>query len=145
MDIPPGFESHATINKAYKLKKSLYGLKLSPRAWFDRFNKTVRKYGYSQCQADHKFFVKHSSERKIAILIVYVDDIILTGDNEDELFKLETLLAKEFETKDLGNLKYFLGMEVAQSKNGISGHSGNMCWIFLGRQACLGVSQLRRL
>ncbi|XP_024026593.1 uncharacterized protein LOC112093079 [Morus notabilis] len=65
-------------------------------------------------------FVKHSSEGKIAVLIVYVDDIILTGDNKDELFKLKTLLAKEFETKDLGNLKYFLGMEVTRSRNEIS-------------------------
>ena len=120
MDIPPGFETKATMNKVCKLKKSLYGLKQSPRAWFDRFNKTVKKYGYSQCQADHTLFIKHSTKGKLAILIVYVDDIILTGDYEDELIKLKTLLAKEFETKDLGSLKYFLGMEVARSRKGIS-------------------------
>ena len=108
------------MNKVCKLKKSLYGLKQSPRAWFDRFNKTVKKYGYSQCQADHTLFIKHSTKGKLAILIVYVDDIILTGDYEDELIKLKTLLAKEFETKDLGSLKYFLGMEVARSRKGIS-------------------------
>lgn len=120
MDIPPGFETKATMNKVCKLKKSLYGLKQSPRAWFDRFNKTVKKYGYSQCQADHTLFIKHSTKGKLEILIVYVDDIILTGDYEDELIKLKTLLAKEFETKDLGSLKYFLGMEVARSRKGIS-------------------------
>ena len=120
MDIPLVFETKATMNKVCKLKKSLYGLKQSPRAWFDRFNKTVKKYGYSQCQADHTLFIKHSTKGKLAILIVYVDDIILTGDYEDELIKLKTLLAKEFETKDLGSLKYFLGMEVARSRKGIS-------------------------
>ena len=120
MDIPPVFETKATMNKVCKLKKSLYGLKQSPRAWFDRFNKTVKKYGYSQCQADHTLFIKHSTKGKWVILIVYVDDIILTGDYEDELIKLKTLLAKEFETKDLGSLKYFLGMEVARSRKGIS-------------------------
>ncbi|KAL5567178.1 hypothetical protein UlMin_030342 [Ulmus minor] len=67
---------------------------------------------------DHTMFVKHSLEGKMAIIIVYVDDIILTGDHEEELCKLKNFLAKEFELKDLGNLKYFLGMEIARSKKG---------------------------
>ena len=71
------------------------------------------KYGYTQCQANHTLFVKFSSEKKIDVLIVYVDDIILTGDYGDELLRLKKLLAKEFEIKDLGPLSYFLGMEVA--------------------------------
>jgi phosphoenolpyruvate carboxylase len=58
-------------------------------------------------------YVKFSLEKKIAILIVYVDDIILTGDYE-ELVRLKKLLAKEFETKDLSYLRYFLGIEVAR-------------------------------
>lgn len=56
---------------------------------------------------------------KITILIVYVDDIILTGDDESEMARLKRKLAAEFEIKDLGNLKYFLGMEVARSRKGI--------------------------
>jgi phosphoenolpyruvate carboxylase len=58
-------------------------------------------------------YVKFSLEKKIAILIVYVDDIILIGDYE-ELVRLKKLLAKEFETKDLSYLRYFLGIEVAR-------------------------------
>jgi hypothetical protein len=58
-------------------------------------------------------YVKFSLEKKIAILIVYVDDIILTGDYK-ELVRLKKLLAKEFETKDLSYLRYFLGIEVAR-------------------------------
>jgi len=66
-------------------------------------------------------FVKHSLEgRKIALFIVYVDDIVITGDDHEEIELLKKLLTKEFEVKDLGKLKYFLGMEVARSKNGIS-------------------------
>ena len=65
-------------------------------------------------------FVKHSSNQKIAILIVYVDAIILTGDYIKEIAKLKAFFAREFEIKDLGNLKYFLGMEVARSRKGIS-------------------------
>ena len=64
-------------------------------------------------------FVKHSLDGKIAILIVYVDDIVLTRDHTEEMAKLKNLLAKEFKIKDLGFLKYFLGMEVARSRNGI--------------------------
>ncbi|KAL5851107.1 hypothetical protein ACOSQ3_006225 [Xanthoceras sorbifolium] len=119
MDIPPGFESPATTNKICKLKKSLYGLKQSPRAWFDRFSKVLTKYGYTQGQADHTLFIKRSATSRISILIVYVDDIVLTGNYVEEMVTLKGLLAKEFEIKDLGNLKYFLGMEVARSKIGI--------------------------
>ncbi|KAL5548352.1 hypothetical protein UlMin_003583 [Ulmus minor] len=75
--------------------------------------------GYSQCQADHTLFLNSSPEGKIAILIVYVDDIILTGNNVGELIELKKLLAAEFEIKDLGALRYFLWMEVARSKEGI--------------------------
>lgn len=67
-------------------------------------------------------FVKHSVEKKIvilSILIVYVYDIIITGDFEEELQCLRKYLAQEFEIKELGNLRYFLGMEVAWSKDGI--------------------------
>jgi len=55
----------------------------------------------------------------MAILIVYVDDIILTGDDSEEILRLKRVMATEFEIKDLGTLKYFLGMEVARSKEGI--------------------------
>ncbi|XP_057452108.1 uncharacterized mitochondrial protein AtMg00810-like [Lotus japonicus] len=56
---------------------------------------------------------------KIALFIVYVDDIVITGDDYDHIKHLKSLLAKEFEVKDLGQLKYFLGMEIARTKNGI--------------------------
>ena len=59
-------------------------------------------------------FYKHSNDNEIVILIVYVDNVILTGDNIMKLEKLKGLLAKEFQIKDLGQLGYFLGMEVAR-------------------------------
>ena len=64
-------------------------------------------------------FYKYSREGKIVVLIVYVNDIILTSDNSLELEKLKKALTYEFEIKDLGPLKYFLGMEFARSKKGI--------------------------
>ena len=80
----------------------------------------MKGYGFVQCQSDHTLFVKHFPEGKLAIIIIYVDDIILTGNHEEKIDLLKKLLTKEFEIKDLGNLKYFLGMEIARSKKGIA-------------------------
>ena len=118
MDSPPGSE-HRFGTKVCKLEKSLYVLKQSPRAWFETFTQSVKRQGYSQGQAHHTLFTKFSSNWKIVALIVYVDNIILTGDDEEELARLKKNLAAEFEIKDLGSLRYFLGMEVACSKRGI--------------------------
>ena len=119
MELPPGFFDNQGNKKVCKLNKSLYGLKQSPRAWFGRFSQVLRRYRYSQGYADHTMFYKHSVDGKIAILIVYVDDIILPGDDIDGLEKLKRVLANEFEVKDLGFLRYFLGMEVATTTQGI--------------------------
>lgn len=81
MEIPPDFEFESTTNKVCRLKKSLYGLKQSPRAWFHRFTTVLKEDGYTQGQADHTLFVKHAEEGKITVLIVYVDDIVLTGNH----------------------------------------------------------------
>ncbi|RVW75417.1 Retrovirus-related Pol polyprotein from transposon RE1 [Vitis vinifera] len=75
--------------------------------------------GAGKSQADHTLFYKHSTMGKIAILIVYVDDIILTCDDVGELKVLKKFLARKFEIKDLGALRYFFGMEFARSKKGI--------------------------
>ena len=118
MNPPPGFENSFS-SKVCKLEKALYGLKQSPRAWFDRFTQFVKKQGYTQAQADHTLFMKFSIKGEISVLIVYVDDIILTGDYHEESKRLKKMLAHEFEVKDLGELKYFLAMEIARSKAGI--------------------------
>lgn len=120
MDMPPGFETNCTRGKVCRLRKSLYGLKQSPRAWFDKFTRVLKQDGYLQSQADHTLFIKHFTNGKITMLIVYVDDIVLTGNYEEEMRRLKLLLSKEFEIKDLGHLRYFLGMEVARSSKGIS-------------------------
>ncbi|RVW64346.1 Retrovirus-related Pol polyprotein from transposon RE1 [Vitis vinifera] len=133
MEIPPGFEGSMAKNQVCKLQKSLYGLKQSPRAWFDRFTKVVLKLGYKQGQADHTLFVKKSHAGKMAILIVYVDDIILSGNDMEELQNLKKYLSEEFEVKDLGNLKYFLGMKVARSRKGTVVSQENTYSTFLRR------------
>lgn len=104
----------------YKLKKSLYGLKQSPRAWFDRFANILKGQGYQQGQLDHTIFFRVFEDGNKTILIFYVDDIILTGDNAVEIERLKRGLNAKFEVKDLGQMRYFLDMEVARSKKGIS-------------------------
>ncbi|KAJ9550922.1 hypothetical protein OSB04_014967 [Centaurea solstitialis] len=118
MDIPPGFDTNQTMGKVCKLKKSLYGLKQSPRAWFDRFRRAMVSMGYRQTNGDHTLFFQHNRGHT-TMLAVYVDDMIITGDDEREIAQLKMRLAKEFEVKDLGLLKYFLGIEIARGADGI--------------------------
>ena len=119
MELPPGFHDMLGRKKICKLKKSLYGLKQSPRAWFEKFTRAIRRFEYTQSQGDHTLFFKHSTDEKITALIVYVDDIIVTGNDFDEIRRLKRMLAEEFEIKDLGKLRYFLEIEVARSSKGI--------------------------
>ena len=119
MAIPPGYSHSGSQQLVCKLEKALYGLKQSPRAWFGRFCSAMNKYGYTQSDSDHTLFYRKRHE-KIAVLIIYVDDMIITGDDQDEIDRLEKRLSEEFEMKDLGGLKYFLGIEVARTKEGIS-------------------------
>ncbi|CAL9029136.1 unnamed protein product [Prunus brigantina] len=78
----------------------------------------MKNFGYTQSNSDHTLFLKRD-EGKLTALIVYVDDIIVTGNDAEEQLKLQKYLSQEFEMKDLGDLKYFLGIEVARSKTGI--------------------------
>ena len=118
MHIPPGFETSQTNGEVLRLHRSLYRLKQSPRAWFDRFRQSMLKRGYIQSNADHTLFFKHATG-KVAILIVYVDDIVITRDDVTEIVDLKKYLAQEFEVKDLGQLKYFLGIEISRGPKGM--------------------------
>ncbi|CAL2226490.1 unnamed protein product [Prunus armeniaca] len=117
MDIPPGYNTTQT-GTVCRLRKILYRLKQSPRAWFGRFTMAMKNNGFKQCNLDHTLFLKHR-KGKITSLIIYVDDIIITGNDKQEISQLQDYLATKFEMKDLGGLKYFLGIEVARSQQGI--------------------------
>ena len=69
--------------------------------------------------ADHSVFYRHSAQSRCIYLVVYVDDIVITGNDQDDITNLKQHLFKHFQTKDLGRLKYFLGIEVAQSSSDI--------------------------
>ena len=118
MEVPPRYTGSIVTRIVCKLERALYGLKQSPRAWFGRLSSSMRKYGYRQSNSDHTLFLKYR-QSKVTTLIVYVDDMIITGDNAEEISRLQEQLSAKFEMKHLGGLKYFLGIEVARSKVGI--------------------------
>jgi Reverse transcriptase (RNA-dependent DNA polymerase) len=126
MEVPSGFGTKQTVGKVCRLNKSLYGLKQSPRAWFDRFRKAMVGMGYRQTNADHTvFFRRHGAH--ITVLVVYVDDMIISGNDEGEIALLKKKLGKEFEVKDLGQLRYFFGIEIARGAEGIILSRESMC------------------
>ena len=115
---PPGFVVQGEFGKVCRLHKAIYGLKQSPRAWFGKFSEVVLKFGLRRCHSDHSVF-SHTSDRGKILLIVYVDDIIITRDDKQGI-DFKRYLQNSFQTKDLGKLRYFLGIEVARSKESIS-------------------------
>ena len=119
MEQPPGFVAQGESGLVCRLRRSLYGLKQSPRAWFGRFSSVVQEFGMLRSTADHSVFYHHNSSGQCIYLVVYVDDIVITGSDQDGIQKLKQHLFTHFQTKDLGKLKYFLGIEIAQSSSGV--------------------------
>jgi len=119
MEQPPDFVAQReSFGLVCRLRKFLYGLKQSPRAWFVKFSNVVQQFGMTRSEGDHSFFYRHSSIGCIC-LVVYVDDIVLTSSDHHGISQVKQHLFQHFQTKDLGKLRYFLGIEVAQSNNGI--------------------------
>ncbi|XP_035539660.1 uncharacterized mitochondrial protein AtMg00810-like [Juglans regia] len=117
MKMPPGY-SIPNKEKVCKLKKSLYGLKQASRQWYAKFSSSLLQYGFNQSRADYTLFTKGSGPSFIALL-VYVDDIIVATNDLKDVSDLKEFLATKFKIKDLGCLKYFLGLEVARNPTGI--------------------------
>ncbi|CAL8993656.1 unnamed protein product [Prunus brigantina] len=115
---PPGFRQQGA-NMVCRLNKSLYGLKQASRNWFSKFSTAIQSAGYTQSKADYSLFTRVCGESFTSVLI-YVDDMIITGNDDKAIHDLKKFLHTSFRIKDLGNLKYFLGVEVARSKKGIS-------------------------
>ncbi|KAL9250699.1 Retrovirus-related Pol polyprotein from transposon RE1-like protein [Drosera capensis] len=133
---PPRYET-AGENHVCCLRKSLYGLKQSPRAWFEKFNKVVYAIGFSRSSADSSLFVHRRSQGTV-ILLVYVDDIIITGNDTTGIAKLKSHLSKQFHIKDLGTLKYFLGIEIAKQGKSFLQNQRKYCFDLLKESGFLG-------
>jgi hypothetical protein len=136
MMIPDGVHT-SKPNQVCKLLKSLYGLKQASRKWYEKLTSLLIAEGYTQSTADHTLFtIKTGSD--FTALLVYVDDIILAGTSLVEIDRIKLILDNHFKIKDLGTLKYFLGLEVAQSREGITISQRKYCLDLLKDSGLLG-------
>lgn len=101
-----------------KLSKALYGLKQAFRQWYKEFSSKLVSYGFKQSKFDHCLFLKSNADHFI-VLVVYVDDILVTGTNQNEIRQVKEFLHREFTIKDLGQADYFLGIGLVHSSQGI--------------------------
>ncbi|KAL1204160.1 Retrovirus-related Pol polyprotein from transposon RE2 [Cardamine amara subsp. amara] len=117
MKMPPGFQS-ADPNKVCRLRKSLYGLKQAPRCWFAKLSTALVDYGFEQSLGDYSLFTYEKGTTRLHLL-VYVDDLIIAGSSLKATKSFKLYLSTCFHMKDLGDLKYFIGIEVARNSTGI--------------------------
>ncbi|KAM2568815.1 hypothetical protein TB2_009006 [Malus domestica] len=117
---PPGYNG-LKDNMMCKLHKAIYGLKQSSRAWYAKLNSVLEKARFVRSNVDSSLFVKTSTNGKLVVLI-YMDYLIITGDNAVEIEALKRSLHQTFAIKYLGRLRYFLGIEMATSSNGLFLH-----------------------
>lgn len=117
MKMPPGFKVQQP-GMVCKLRKSLYGLRQAPRCWFAKPSAALKAYGFKQSCLDHSLFTLQHRDMQLVVL-VYVDDLLIYGNNHAAIQQFKTYLSDCFHMKDLGVLKYFLGVEIARNPTGI--------------------------
>ncbi|KAJ0944585.1 putative RNA-directed DNA polymerase [Helianthus annuus] len=115
---PTGFEIKGKEQMVYRLHKALYGLRQAPRAWNARLDRSLKEFGFSKCAHEQAVYKVHKPNY-IIIVGVYVDDLIVTGSNEEKIQDFKRSMKSVFDMSDLGSLTYYLGIEVHQSKDGI--------------------------
>lgn len=123
MDLPLGYhhqaeQVHSTCKLVCRLHKSIYGLKQASRQWYSKLSSFIIQLGFKQSKSDYSLFIRGSGSDFVALL-VYVDDIILTGPSIQIIDSVKLVLNQQFKLKDLGSWKYFLGLEIARSFTGI--------------------------
>jgi histone deacetylase 1/2 len=115
---PPGFENAKMPNFVCKLDKAIYGLKQAPRAWYSRLSSKLINLGFKASKSDASLFI-YIKGHVTMYMLIYVDDIIVTSSSSEAVTALLQDLKKDFALKDLGDLHYFLGIEVTKCKDGI--------------------------
>jgi histone deacetylase 1/2 len=118
MKQPPSFEHPDAPRYLCRLDKALYGLKQAPRAWYSRLSAKLQEFGFIPSKGDTSLFLYNKSRVTIFVL-VYVDDIIVTSSSNDAISVLLKSLTAHFAIKDLGELHYFLGIEVGRLHDGL--------------------------
>ena len=118
---PPGFENPKHPDRVYKLYKALYGLKQAPRAWYARLKTFLLKNGFEMGSVDKTLFLlKHGNN--FLLVQIYVDDIIFVGSSHALVAKFAETMSREFEMSMMGELNFFLGLQIKQAKEGTFVH-----------------------
>ena len=112
---PEGFAEGGKEHLVCKLRKSLYGLKQSPRAWNTVIDKFFKENDFIQSEADHCIYSK-SYGTSIVIIALYVDDLIIASNDENQMSCIKASLGQRFEMKDLGPLQYCLGIQITRDR-----------------------------
>ncbi|KAJ9545145.1 hypothetical protein OSB04_024852 [Centaurea solstitialis] len=115
---PPGFVDPKFPDHVYKLNKALYGLKQAPRAWYDTLSTFLLSKGFERGKIDSTLFLK-KYPKHILLVQIYVDDIIFGSTNPKLCEKFELLMKTEYKMSMMGELTYFLGLQIKQSEKGI--------------------------
>ncbi|GJW90032.1 retrovirus-related pol polyprotein from transposon TNT 1-94, partial [Tanacetum coccineum] len=115
---PPGFIDFEKPDHVYKLKKDLYGLKQAPKAWYDRLKAFLIKHEYKMGMVDNTLFTKKKSSNLIFVQI-YVDDVIFGSTCEDMCDEFAKIMHEKFEMSMMGELNFFLGLQIKQMEDGI--------------------------
>jgi hypothetical protein len=118
MEQPLGYVDQTRPNLVCRLKKTLYGLKQAPRAWLDKIGQYLVTSGFQTSNANFSLYMK-KTDHGIVVIVIYVDDLIIIRNSDTNIFDLKKLLKQKFEMKDLGELRYFLGIELIQFLKGI--------------------------
>jgi hypothetical protein len=117
----PGFESEKYPHQVYKLRKALYGLKQAPGAWYGRLRGFLFERGFEMGKVDQTLFLLRQG-RDILIVQVYVDDIVFGGPFNSLVARFAEDMSREFEMSMMGELQFFLGLQIKQSKEGTFVH-----------------------
>ncbi|KAI3685320.1 hypothetical protein L6452_34562 [Arctium lappa] len=115
---PPGFENPSYPDRVYKLKKALYGLHQAPRAWYDTLSSYLLENGFERGVIDKTLFIKRK-KKDILLVQIYVDDIIFESTRESMCREFEELMHQRFKMSSMGELTFFLGLQVQQKSDGI--------------------------
>ncbi|KAD6118823.1 hypothetical protein E3N88_10094 [Mikania micrantha] len=118
---PPGFEDNKHPDWVYKLDKALYGLKQAPRAWYDTLSTFLLKNNFTRGSIDKTLFIKNVGQHNLLVQI-YVDDIIFASSDLKLCDAFTELMTKKFEMSAMGELKFFLGLQIKQKHDGIFIH-----------------------
>jgi len=116
---PEGYVQKGKEKMVLKLSKALYGLRQAPRAWNIRLDKSLKKLGFKKCPSEAAVY-KRGTGNNAVVLGVYVDDLIITGQNPGEIDLFKKQMTSEFDMSDLGLLSFYLGIEVEQQKDHIT-------------------------